>query len=332
MRKIIYFICSVFFLIILFFLAFYKEKAEVLNGVVNFNPTEVLVDSGYVFVSQSDFDDNVNGANLSLDFENHNYVFVKVFYDSCAESNIKIDNYEILGDKKIRVNVSYDAKCGGCKGEFLNYLLEVDKYIDTIETDIRYNPNNDPDCNPNVAYKPLIYLYPENITDVSVKLSNPNYLTSVYPRYNNSWNVIANPDGTLIDKSTGRRLYGLYWEGNNHYSSVKSDGFVVKGEDTLEFLEDKLALLGLNELEAEEFIIYWLPKLENNRYNYIRFEDVNEINSYMDLEIEPKPDSVIRILMDYKPLSKPIEVVEQKITTPERDGFTVVEWGGSLID
>ena len=52
----------------------------------------------------------------------------------------------------------------------------------------------------------------------------------------------------------------------------------------------------------------------------------------MDLEIEPKPDSVIRILMDYKPLSKPIEVVEQKITTPERDGFTVVEWGGSLID
>ena len=35
--------------------------------------------------------------------------------------------------------------------------------------------------------------------------------------------------------------------------------------------------------------------------------------------------------MDYKALDKPIEVKEQKLTTPERNGFTVVEWGGSII-
>jgi hypothetical protein len=41
------------------------------------------------------------------------------------------------------------------------------------------------------------------------------------------------------------------------------------------------------------------------------------------------PDSEIRILMTYKLLDKEIEVKEQELVTPERTGFTVVEWGGT---
>ena len=93
-----------------------------------------------------------------------------------------------------------------------------------------------------------------------------------------------------------------------------------------------MAILGLNEREANEFIVYWLPKLEVNKYNYIRFETKEEIDSYMPLDITPEPNSVIRVLMDYKPLDNYKEVKEQEITTPNRIGFTVVEWGGSLID
>ena len=37
-------------------------------------------------------------------------------------------------------------------------------------------------------------------------------------------------------------------------------------------------MLGLNDREAEEFIVYWLPKLEENKYNLIRFETAEEIN------------------------------------------------------
>ena len=135
----------------------------------------------------------------------------------------------------------------------------------------------------------------------------------------------------MIDNNTGRELYGLYWEGNNHNNEIKEDGFVVKGKETSMFLEEKLQLLGLTEREADEFIIYWLPILENNKYNYIRFESIDEINNYMPLDINPKPDTVIRVLMDYKPLDEKIRVKEQKISTPTRHGFTAVEWGGSLI-
>ena len=43
-----------------------------------------------------------------------------------------------------------------------------------------------------------------------------------------------------------------------------TEGFCVKGEDTAAFLEDALSKLGLNRKEANEFIVYWLPLMEQN--------------------------------------------------------------------
>ena len=108
-----------------------------------------------------------------------------------------------------------------------------------------------------------------------------------------------------------------------------SKGFVVKGEDTAKFLEEKLSILGLTEREVNEFIVYWLPKMEHNKYNFIRFNTREEIDEYMPLEVSPKPDTVIRVYIEIKPLSDRIEVEEQKIEKSERKGFTVVEWGGT---
>ena len=182
------------------------------------------------------------------------------------------------------------------------------------------------------AYKPIIYLYPEQETEINVKLGSPEKISCSYPKYTKEgWNVIANPDGTLKDLSTDRELYSLYWEGKDVDKIKISDGFVVKGEDTANFLEEKLKLLGLNPKETEEFIIYWLPKLEPNKYNYIRFASMDEINRYMPLEFSTQPDSLIRVLMQYKPLKSYIAVPEQKLTTPERTGFVAVEWGGTEI-
>ena len=179
--------------------------------------------------------------------------------------------------------------------------------------------------------KPIIYFYPEQTTELNVKLGYPENLTCSYPNYKNGWNIIANPDGSLIDINTGRSLYSLYWEGNAKQKISMDEGFVIKGEDTISFLEEKLAILGLNEIEAEEFIVYWLPKLQNNKYNYIRFATIDEINKMMPLEISKKPDSLIRVLMEYKPLDKYIDVKEQELSTPARTGFVVVEWGGAEI-
>lgn len=180
--------------------------------------------------------------------------------------------------------------------------------------------------------KPIIYLYPEEETNIEVKLGKKENITCSYPKYENGWKVVASPNGDLKYIENGKNLYALYYEAKTEKENkVEKEGFVVKGEDSANFLEEKLEILGLNERESEEFIVYWLPKLEANKYNYIRFLNKEEIDENMPLEIEPKPDTQIRVLMTFKGLNKEIKVEEQQLTRVERKGYTVVEWGGSEI-
>ena len=180
--------------------------------------------------------------------------------------------------------------------------------------------------------KPIIYLYPTFEQKVTVELGRPEKLTHTYPKYNEPWEVIAKPNGDLTDLKSGRSLYALYWEGLNTSAKDSIDeGFCIKGEEVASFLEEKLAILGLNDRESEEFIIYWLPKMESNKYNLIRFETIDEINNSMPLNINPKPDTLIRVLMEFKGVDSYKEIPEQKLETQERKGFVAVEWGGTEI-
>ena len=181
--------------------------------------------------------------------------------------------------------------------------------------------------------KPMIYLYSAEEQDVTVKLGNPENLLVSYPEYpEEGWEVTAHADGLLTDKDTGRSLYGLYWEGKNHEMKVQDTGFVVEGKDAAKFLEEKLAYLGLNERETEEFIVYWLPKLQANAYNYIRFATAEEIEECMPLETEPAADKVIRVWMETTALDEKIEIEEQQLEQVVREDLKdtpllMVEWG-----
>ncbi len=178
--------------------------------------------------------------------------------------------------------------------------------------------------------KPVIYLYPESKQEIEVKLDYAGELTCTYPEYKNGWDVVAYPDGTLVDNATGEEYSYLFWEGNSDTEYDLSKGYVIAGEDTAKFLEEKLAELGLNRTEANEFIVYWLPKMQSNSYNLITFQ--NDIYTNLaKLEITPNPDSVLRVFMAYKALDEQIEIEEPVIEPFERKGFTVIEWGGAEI-
>ena len=120
----------------------------------------------------------------------------------------------------------------------------------------------------------LGFLYPITETQVNVKFWTPKNLSHTYPKYNPEiwWNVIAQPNGDLEDVDTWRKLYALYREWKTYSEENFDEWFVVAWRDIIPFLEEKLATLWLNEREAEEFIIYWLPQMENNEWNLIRFE------------------------------------------------------------
>ena len=178
--------------------------------------------------------------------------------------------------------------------------------------------------------KPVIYLYPEEETRVSVTLDFDGDLTATYPAYGEGWMVDASPDGTLTDPATGRQYYCLFWEGVTDRTYDFSNGFCVAGEDTAAFLEDALAQLGLTDKEADEFIIYWLPRMEGNPYNLISFQTTAYTDG-AELTIDPAPDTLIRVFMAWRGLDKPVEIAPQTFTAPSRTGFTAVEWGGAEV-
>ena len=174
--------------------------------------------------------------------------------------------------------------------------------------------------------KPVIYLYPEQEEEVSVRLDYDGKLTCTYPEYDNGWHVTAAPDGRITDEN-GQEYNYLYWEGETEQEYDFSEGFCVAGEDTAEFLEDALDRLGLTRREANEFIVYWLPRMEQNEYNLISFQS-EAYTDHARLSIQPEPDTVIRVFMAYKPVENEQEIPEQTLAAPERSGFAVVEWGG----
>ncbi len=177
--------------------------------------------------------------------------------------------------------------------------------------------------------KPVIYLYPETETEITVQLDYSGELTCTYPTYDNGWMVTAAPDGTLIDEK-GQTYNYLYWEGAGTEQYDFSQGFCVAGADTAAFLEDALAQLGLTRKEANEFIVYWLPRMEQNPYNLIAFQQ-EAYTEAAKLTVTPTPDSILRVFMAWKPLEKPMDIPAQTIPAFERRGFTVVEWGGAEI-
>lgn len=184
--------------------------------------------------------------------------------------------------------------------------------------------------NDEMTKKPVIYLYPTSEQSVSVKLGYNGELTCTYPEYKDGWNVIAEPDGTLTNIEDNREYSYLYWEGISKNQWDMSKGFVVKGEDTEEFLQENLEYMGLTPREYNEFIVYWLPIMQENKYNLITFAG-EEYENVAKLNITPKPDSILRIMMLFKSLDKPIEIEEQEIKSFERKGFTVIEWGGTEV-
>lgn len=61
------------------------------------------------------------------------------------------------------------------------------------------------------------------------------------------------------------------------------------------------------------------------------FKLQKKIEKSMPLIISQQPDTLIRIMMEWKGLNEYINIKEQKITAVKRSGFTVVEWGGTEI-
>lgn len=178
--------------------------------------------------------------------------------------------------------------------------------------------------------KPVIYLYPSKDTQVSVKVgANITKSEPLYPQ--DGWTVLAHPNGQLNYRD---QIYpNLFWEGTGFgtYNSHSGEGFVIAQKDLISTLKLHLNQLGLNAQESADFMEFWVPKLPATPYVRLTWLNTKDMDILAPLTVSPLPNTKIRIFLDFEGLEKPISLTPQKLSAPQRRGFTLVEWGGLLI-
>ncbi len=277
------------------------------------------------------------GEKLELDLKEFTGVALSGWQNGGKEVTLEVcEEYRsVLGDT---VKVVTTKRLDTALSKGMEVKVTIDYVLDTTPRTVytsrlsAYDVEVEPDPDQAMPEKPVIYLYPEEDTECSVKVTfEDGDFTCTYPDYGkDGWqNFTARPDGTLVFPD-GKEYYCLYWEGKMSIDLDFSRGFCVSGSDTAAFLEKTLADIGLNAREANEFIIYWLPILQKNPYNLISFQTDNYENA-AKLEVTPTPDSLLRVYMVAKPLDAPVEIEAQTFEGFARNGFTVVEWGGSIV-
>ncbi|MES2587520.1 MAG: hypothetical protein V4622_00990 [Bacteroidota bacterium] len=189
--------------------------------------------------------------------------------------------------------------------------------------------------------KPVIYAYNSSDIDVSIKLNPVGNLCFTYPQISpsNSWEMTLK-NNNFVD-SKGNEYPYLFWDSKQKgVKFMKNEngilfGEVLAKEDVISYLDSTLSAVGFNSREKTDFITYWGPKLTQNNYVFMQFMTQNECKEFADYTILPKPDHFNRFYMlftGYEKLPGKLELVPNDFVPFKRDGFHVLEWGGSEVD
>jgi hypothetical protein len=179
-----------------------------------------------------------------------------------------------------------------------------------------------------VAFKPNIYLYPQTVTDLQVRIAFPygGKVLCSSPEYGDGWNITVAPSG-LIDGQ-----YSFLF-----YESVQGDrcqyqrGWVIGREDLSGFFRENLEIAGFIDIEIYDFLSYWIPRLDEFPY-YAIYPQYNADLARMNaLQFSVQPDSILRLFYAIRGLETGnIVLPAPEIPAMEQTGFVVREWGVML--
>lgn len=259
-------------------------------------------------------------------FSRYNLIVSDIYKVGVCGASSMVNDDVCFHDRNITsISVyNFSGDCAGGVG-FLSFY-EVAKSVTSASLSYVDESDNDDDL---IAAKPVLYLYPKRDMDVSISFSREDFLTTTYPKYRGGWKVHVTKDGDIVDDD-GKWYYALYWEESNYKRVLFDEGFYVRGDEAISFLEEKLSMIGFNNRERNEFIMYWLPIMEENGDNLVYFEMTDSKEEHNRLIINPKPDSLLRVTMHVKKVEGYTKIKEQKLECFSREGFSVVEWGGVL--
>lgn len=196
---------------------------------------------------------------------------------------------------------------------------------------------------PVMAEKPVIYVYPTATQQINIRLDVRGTVGFTYPAYyfplnsdsaQSGWTFTADPDGTI--HQNGKDYDYLFWDAQHKLNLKNLDtktGFIVQRDSVVPFFEKQLSAMNLSPREQQDFITYWCPRMLANEKSFVQFVFNENYDQFAGITITPKPDHVFRVMMLWKNAAgmNARQVQPQKIESVTREGFTVVEWGGTEL-
>ncbi len=239
-----------------------------------------------------------------------------------AKSYRKVSNgYEVLVEKKIL------SPCNGKKDyeEIFIYKRQIGKQGKISKQKLIKHTKKEVKHEYGEVKKPAIYLYPTTKQKINVSLNINGDITVSIPSYDKGWSVMVDNNGTIEN-----RYDYLFYENTLKTLELPNKGWIKQGNELDVWFDVILPKLGLNAKETEQFKEYWLGELNKDALYEIKLFSLPFLSKNMTLTIDPKPDTLIRVIFNFKVIKEIYEIKEPVITTPERSGFHVLEWGGMI--
>lgn len=186
-------------------------------------------------------------------------------------------------------------------------------------------PDDDECDNDNMVYKPNIYIYPNEKIDLSLKIYFPiggEIVTSI-PEYGKGWEIKVDTNG-LINNTYSY----LFYESTQPDVWQRQYGWIIKTDELESFFRKNMNDYGFKNNEIDDFIEYWIPRLNDYPYYTIYPQTKNLINSVITLDFSKQPDNLLRLFYVVKGNNQiQDKLIEPTIANFERTGYFVTEWG-----
>jgi hypothetical protein len=313
---------------------FYSEKYEGRSDYV----------SPIVIFDHNDSDDVFSNVNLRLYpiiDEHQIYGTISVNFDGVGSDDCTIILHHLINGEYTATDTTYsqtngnynfpDVQTGNCmiyasKQIENEWILETNKFFfftgqENMVQSLTLEELQDE--------KPVIYIYPEEAGQFQINLefNNKVKLTESIPEYKSGWDVFVEESGRMDDKYDY-----LFYETSMGTLPNLNSGWCLEQENIKTELPKILRKLGLNKQEIFDFMEYWLPRFDEREFYKFKLLINEQLDNYVELDISPKPDSVLRLLFFFEGCSDYEKLPTPKFEEFKRTGTTVVEWGGVLLN
>ena len=126
--------------------------------------------------------------------------------------------------------------------------------------------------------------------------------------------------------------YLFYESMTSDYNMQKEKGFIVPIKDREKFFTKISEYYGFNEQETYDFVTFWTSRLDSTK-EYVMYPQLtNTIDVLMPVKINPNPESIFRIWFLFCEKETDLELEKPERVIAERNGYTMVEWGGIVAE